>query len=323
MAKILMESGEPPVEMTTGGSTFYVMGGRAFVRQRVTPIQPRTAAQRREVNAITNASRAWAWRMTPADHASWGFPCSWGFLGSPWAQAIWSIFEWIFHDWPGLDFSGICPDPICATAVDVDVVAGSMSVTIAAGGTATMLGYVAASPPMSPGRVPVLDDTRSLVVGISAGTVVDVGAAYVERFGRLPVSGFVGVAVRFADAADASATPICFTVWPIGGAPTGLVSANPNPQNVFVAFGMVTPFSWNVSASFFDGTTTWMLTITLPGVTGSPLGPFNINSTDVVNGGLSVLTAGVRSGVFRATSVQTGAIAELAVSVTVIVFTFP
>lgn len=246
MAKILMEDGHDPLERTIGGSTYYVLGGRPMLRQRVTPIQPRSAAQRREVNAITDASRAWAWRLSPTQKFLYGFPCFWGWKGSPWFQAIWSILNWIWEEWGPFDWAGSCPDPICCDGLVIDAVAGTMMVSIAPGGTGGMLGYVSASPPMSPGRVPTLADTRSLAVGVTAGTTIDVGPAYIARFGRLPTSGLVGIAMRFGDLALGSCTPICFSTWP-----------HPVPEEILVTLSnssiTLTPFSGAVEVDAFWG----------------------------------------------------------------------
>ena len=190
------------------------------------------------------------------------------------------------------------------------------------GDEACWLGF---GPPCSPGRTPGPKDARTLVHRVEVDTPTDVTAAFVSRYGSIPPEGtpfFVWARASslstgaFSEIISLSGVTTC-------GGTSVLVSSDPNPQDVFVSFGIVAPFGWNVSAHFDDGTTTWMLAITLSGVTGTPLGPFNVDSTDVVTGGLSDLTAGLRSGVFRATSVQTGAIGELAVEVTVHVFTFP
>lgn len=252
MALVKLDTGVPMFRTSRTGDCFYVRNGKQLVRQVVKPCYPRTTRQLKDVSGITAASKAWRNLMTPEQQGTWGFPCEWGWWGSPWLQAIWSILWWIFDEIGPLEFTGECPPPICADGICVSADDGTFYVTVEGDPASSLRGYVSAGPPMSLGRVPRLEMTRLLAAAVVPGTVVDIGEAYVAAFGRLPVAGSVGIATRFADLATGTSTDVCFRVFEVGcdGVLCEAVCV-PNPMTTFTA-GTVT-----ATATFDDGTTTW------------------------------------------------------------------
>lgn len=214
MALVKLDAGVDPFRTSRDGMVFYSRAGRMQVRTKVKPIFPASPAQLVNINGIAMASRAWRNTLTGPQIASWYTPCFWGWPGSPWMQAIWSIIMWIWRGLPPYTWTGTCPPPICVASFVLNVGTGSLLVTLESGSDPDARGYLSVTPPMSAGRVPQLDDSRILAIGISAGTTIEVGPAYIARFGSLPTVGSIGFGTRFANINTGAATAICFVIDP-------------------------------------------------------------------------------------------------------------
>lgn len=310
MAIVKLVDGQPPIRNSRNGMVYFSRNGRQVVRVKVKPVFPRTAEQLIDINGIAMASRAWRNTLTPEQIASWGFPCVWGWPGSPWMQAIWSIIMWIWRQIPPGTWSGFCPPLCCATGVTVNSVGGVLNVTVCSALPASFRGYIALTPPISAGAVPRVEQSRVLAIGVEPGATVDLAAAYVARFGRLPVAGSIGVATRFADLTTGSSTAVCFVVVPVGSSEDLQVSTNGvgitvgpfSPPQVLEAWwaetvGSTTSCSWSIHGLSIAN-------CTVPGPTTiGQHGDFVF--TDNGSGDA------VENVTLRATSQQTGATADL------------
>jgi len=315
MALVKLDTGVPMFKTSRTGDCFYVRNGKQLVRQVVKPVYPASRMQLWNVNGIAMASRAWKNLLTPDQIATWYTPCLWGWPGSPWMQAIWSLILWIWNQIPLADWTGTCPDPNCPVDVSIDAVAGTFLVTVGDSVGSSFRGYVAASAPQSVGRVPRPEMTRVLAVGVEPGSTIDIGPAYIARFGRLPTSGVVGVLSRFADISDGSATDVCFEIFPVNGASEDLhVVVSPDTVDIVETVGG----SFSAEASETTGPTTsvnWSIlgctiaSFSDPGETG-------LGVPAVFDGTALVVPGGPETCIVRATSVQSGFIADGEIIVT-------
>jgi len=314
MAHIKLEEDVPMFRSSRDGVVYYVRNGQQIARGKVKPVFPRTPAQLVNVMGIAAASRAWRNTLTPEDIATWSTPCVWGWPGSPWMQAIWSIIMWIWRGIPPVAWDGVCPDPCCPIAITIVPATGSMLVEVCSALSDAYRGYIAVTPPTSVGKVPTVGSSRILAVGVLPGSTTEIGAAYLARFGRFPAAGAVGVAARFADIATGSATAVCYIVFPIGTAedlnatvePTSISISEPTPLGIVnskwsLTIGPTTSCSWSVI-----GLT--IATVTPPGDTAID----EEAEWEFVYNGSGDVTEVVT---LRATSLQTGHTADVPLTI--------
>jgi len=222
---------------------------------------------------------------------------------------------WIWNEIPPFEFTGECPPPCCPVDAVVDAGAGTFLVTVCDALAGSFRGYVAATPPMSAGRVPRPEMTRVLAIGVEPGSTIDIGPAYIARFGRLPADGVVGVASRFADLTSGSATVVCFELFPVGGAAEDLhVVLSPDTVDIVETVGG----SFSGEASETTGPTTSVLW-SVHGITiasFSDPGETGLGVPAVFDGTALTTPAGPETGFVRATSVQSGWVSDAPLTVT-------
>jgi hypothetical protein len=188
--KVLMEAGEPPIEATEGGTTFYTSGGRALLRNRVTPVVVSTPAHQLEVAGVAAANVAWANLLTPAEQAAFYNTTFLGLNGYWLWITLWSVYHWIWNLLPPfVPPVGVAPDILIAS-VNYDPTLPLLELTISQiGGPNDARAYVAISGASSPGRYPDPSDCRTIATDVVPGDVLDLTSAYLLRYGAFAADG--------------------------------------------------------------------------------------------------------------------------------------
>jgi len=314
MAHVKLELDVPMFRSSRDGVVYYVRNGQQIARGKVKPVFPRSPAQLVNVMGISAASKAWRNTLTPEDIATWSTPCVWGWPGSPWMQAIWSIIMWIWRGIPPVAWTGVCPDPCCSVSIAITPSTGSMLVTVCSALGSSYRGYVAVTPPTSPGKVPTVGSSRILAVGVEPGSSVEIGSAYLLKFGRFPIGGSIGVATRFADITTGSATAVCYIVYPVPEEEVIIIS----PSSMSESISNFSPTATDSCAWTGIGAPTTSCSWSISGITNADVtvpAPTALDELAVwqfdYNGSGTV----TQVGTIRADSDQTSAFAEIPVTV--------
>lgn len=219
MARVLMDGDEPPLVQTDGGSCFYVRHGVPLLRNRVTPVQPKTEAVLNEVSQIGRAAKAWSSLLDEYQRAAWDLLSPLVGNGQPWYVWLWSMLHQI-----GPLLPPVWP-PVLPFAVPLlsnfvcDVAAGVLSFDAACpDDPGDVRLWVAGTWPMSAGAVPPGRASRVIARGLVVPGAVDVSAGYVAKFGRFPVVGSqIGLRVRAGSQIDGNASDMVVVSVEAGG----------------------------------------------------------------------------------------------------------
>lgn len=188
--KVLMEPGQPPIESTEGGTTFYTSGGRALLRNRVTPVSVLSPAHQLETAGVAAANVAWANLLTPAEQLAFYNTTFLGLNGYWLWITLWSVYHWIWNLLPPfVPPVGVAPDILIAS-VNYDPTLPLLELTISQiGGPNDARAYVAISGASSPGRYPDPSDCRTIATDVVPGDVLDLTSAYLLRYGAFAADG--------------------------------------------------------------------------------------------------------------------------------------
>jgi len=300
--KVLMEDGEPPIEATEGGTTFYTSGGRALLRNRVTPVVVDSPAHQLEVAGVAAANVAWANVASPAEIAAFTATTYLGLNGYWLWITLWSVYHWIWNLLPPfVPPVGPAPDILIAN-VTYDPALPMLEVTIAqTGGPNDARAYIAISGASSPGRYPDPSDCRTIATDVVPGDILDLTSAYLLRYGafaadgcqiRLMARAMSPTTLAFSELATAIVTSTA----------SGGVTCSVQPDPLLASPFMAAQLSAVMSYDNAGPGAVWSLSILTPlfGFVGpAPSGPITSPASGAVNTGQQ---AGTYSVTFRFTS---------------------
>lgn len=211
MAKIKLSGIVSEMRGKLNGSVFSKNRGGAYMRTKVTPVNPQSLAQGLVRSTLTNLSQAWR-GLTDAQRASWNGAVS-GFTGTDIFGDVKTPSGINLYNKLNLNLASIGVAPISAppSAVsvgyvsDLDLAADASANTIAAtftaiGGTVGQTVVVEATAGVSAGKNFVKSEFRK--IGTFAGNATSpqaIGAMYVARFGAMTAGKKVFVRLKFID----------------------------------------------------------------------------------------------------------------------------
>ena len=223
--RVSMVEGHSAADLAGAGDVVSIDGDRAIVRSKVTAVRPRSAAQLREVNGVTRAARFFANGMSSEERSAALARAGNGPNARDILVAVMSsIYE---GDVPVLDpdilIAG-CGQPVIGSPVwcpAANSISMALSLTSPRGDER---GWLGASRPLRPGRRPRSRDVRRIASGFSFPVILDVGEAYLRRFGRMQSDGFGMVQVRAVSASAMNVSSVVSSVIPIGCGSSGTCS---------------------------------------------------------------------------------------------------
>lgn len=209
MAKIVTSALVADIRKKIGGNVFTKGRSGAFVRRKVSPVQPRSQFQRNVRAAFTALSKAWsASPMTDILRAAWNalatnYPLKDKFGASHTLTGL-QMFQKINRNMQTIGHAVITTPPPTLEAPSP----GNLTVTAAAPSTLTVLAdnlivgtEVAAifgAAQQSPGRTFVGNKYRLLTTMVFASpTPWDIGAVYTAKFGALIATKKVSILVKY------------------------------------------------------------------------------------------------------------------------------
>lgn len=211
MAKIKLSAIVSEMRGKLNGSVFSKNRGGAYLRTKVTPVNPQSLAQGLVRNTLTNLSQAWR-GLTEAERTAWNTAVS-NFTGTDIFGDIKTPSGINLYTKLNLNLANIGVSPISTPPSPTSVgyvdtlllVADASTGTIAA--TFTSVGLVAgqtvvveATPNLSPGKNFVKSEYR--VIGTFAGGATSpqaVGADYVTKFGAMTAGQKLFVRLKCVD----------------------------------------------------------------------------------------------------------------------------
>jgi len=211
MAKIKLSAVVSEVRGKLNGSVFSKNRGGAYMRTKVTPVNPQTAAQMAVRSALTNLSQSWR-GLTVAQRLAWNGAVS-NFTGTDIFGDIKTPSGINLYQKLNLNLNAIGEAPIATPPVAVSVgFVSSLTITPAAGaGTCgcafTTVGesadqtvIVEATPCLSAGKDFVKSEYRQ--IGTFAGdapTPQAIGAMITAKFGAMTAGQKIFVRLKFVD----------------------------------------------------------------------------------------------------------------------------
>jgi len=207
MARIKLGALAQDVRGSLNGTTFSRNRGGAYVRTKVSPVQPVSAFSANSRQSFKIMSTTWATLLTAGERGAWiAFALTHPFInvfGDSLIVSGIAMFQGLNKRLQQLGFAtfadppaSISVDPPGATTVVASVGPGpSMSIVftpMVPPSAGSITAYVWATPPMPPGRVPTQKDYRLLndFTGTVRDETYDWGPAYLTRFlGVAPVGG--------------------------------------------------------------------------------------------------------------------------------------
>lgn len=211
MAKLKLSAIVSEMRGKLNGSVFSKNRGGAYVRTKVTPVNPQTLAQGNVRAALTNLSQAWK-SLTEAQRLAWNSAVSqftstdiFGDIKTPSGINLFNKLN--------LNLSAISEAPISVPPLAVSVGyfdsltvaaaagAGTIAATFSAvGESADQTVIVEATPCLSPGKSFVKSEFRQ--IGTFAGTAASpqaLGAMWSAKFGSLVAGQKVFIRLKFVD----------------------------------------------------------------------------------------------------------------------------
>jgi hypothetical protein len=211
MAKIKLSALVSEMRGKLNGSVFSKNRGGAYIRTKVTPVNPQTTAQMAVRSALTNISQSWR-ALTAAQRAAWNGAVS-NFTGTDIFGDIKTPSGINLYNKLNLNLNAIAEAPISAPPAAVSVgffdslaiVAGAGAGTVAStfttvGESADQTVIVEATPCLSPGKDFVKSEYRQ--VGTFAGNAASpqaLGAMIVAKFGAMTAGQKLFVRFKFVD----------------------------------------------------------------------------------------------------------------------------
>lgn len=211
MAKIKLSAIVSEMRGKLNGSVFSKNRGGAYIRTKVTPVNPQTLAQGNVRATLTNLSQAWR-GLTEAQRLAWASAVS-GFTSTDIFGDIKTPSGINLYNKLNLNLAAIGEAPINTPPVAVSVgYVDSLTVTAAAGAgtlsaafttvgeSADQTVIVEATPCMSAGKSFVKSEFRQ--IGTFAGdatTPQALGAMYVAKFGSMVAGQKLFVRLKFVD----------------------------------------------------------------------------------------------------------------------------
>lgn len=211
MAKIKLTAIVSEMRGKLNGSVFSKNRGGAYVRTKVTPVNPQTLAQGNVRAALTNLSQSWK-ALTEAQRLAWNSAVSqftstdiFGDIKTPSGINLYNKLN--------LNLAAIGEAPISVPPLAVSVgYFDTLAITAAAGAGTIAVAYttvgasvdqtviVEATPCMSAGKNFVKSEFRQ--IGTFAGSAASpqsIGAMYVAKFGALVAGQKVFIRLKFVD----------------------------------------------------------------------------------------------------------------------------
>jgi len=217
MAKIVTSALVADVRKKIGGNVFSKVRSGAMVRRKVSPIQPRSSAQRNVRASFTFLAKAWSSAsMDDTKRAAWNalaanYPQKDKFGASHTLTGL-QMFLKLNR---ALNFLGLGPvyDPPATLAAGYP---GDLSLTATSPSTLTLNSAVApaagengiiyAAAQQSPGRTFVGNKYRAIdVTGVATAGPWNIGPGYVNKFGALIAGKKVPIMLRFITVASGAA----------------------------------------------------------------------------------------------------------------------
>lgn len=194
-----------------GGHVYSKNRGGSYVRTKVTPVNPQSAAQSGVRNNFTSIAQSWR-ALTPAQIAAWNSAVEnfkttnvFGSLKTPSGMNLYMRLNRNLHTISAASISDP-PAPSTTTGVLTNVpaaAAGANTFTVTFTPTPVPAGYkmvIMATAQQSPGKTFLKNQFRVLQVVAAAGaSPTNIDAAYVARFGALVVGNKIGVGVYFVN----------------------------------------------------------------------------------------------------------------------------
>lgn len=200
MAKILNGGGVAEIRGSQAGNTFSRNRGGAYLRNRVTPINPSTPAQQAVRSSLSELTTAWGVDLTQAQRDGWiAFAEAWPTTDVFGASIILTGLQMYTRQnmqllQAGLDRIDTAPlnldvEGLSTVEVEVDGAALNVTFTPAPLSEGNFV-QVFATPPIQPGISFVKNRLRLIFTGADeSASPADVAAEYVAAFGALPVVG--------------------------------------------------------------------------------------------------------------------------------------
>lgn len=211
MAKIKLSAIVSEMRGKLNGSVFSKNRGGAYIRTKVTPVNPQSLAQGLVRATLTNLSQAWR-SLTEAQRLAWNGAVS-SFTGTDIFGDVKTPSGINLYNKLNLNLAAIGEAPINVPPLAVSVgYIDTLVITPAAGagtigGTFTAIGdsadqtvIVEATPCMSPGKNFVKSEYRA--IGTFAGNAASpqaIGAMYVAKFGAMTAGQKLFIRLKFVD----------------------------------------------------------------------------------------------------------------------------
>ncbi len=217
MAKIVTSALVADIRNKIGGNVFTKARAGSMVRRKVSPIQPRSTAQRGVRAGFTALSKAWSGAlMDDTKRAAWNalaalapvkdkFGATVTLTGLQMFQKLNRILQTLAVPLiytPPATLEASYPGELTVTAT----APGTLTVNPALHETASENAIVSAASQQSPGRSFVGNRYRVVgTFGPGGGWPFDIGAAYVAKYGNLIAGKKIGILVKYASVVTGAA----------------------------------------------------------------------------------------------------------------------
>lgn len=228
MATILLGPIASDVRGSTGGTTFSRNKGGAYMRARVTPVNPFTSKQSVVRANFAVNSKAWSGTLTADQRAAWSFFAQNNSLINRVGQTIIISGNAMYNSLNQvLKQIGVAPISDPPTDLSVPALAAVLSYDVDSAGPATQIltaaqsvvagakYYIYATGPLAPGRTPQTNQFRFIgaYAAIAAAVFVDFTDAWQATFGTILAGKNYGVRVASVNTASGALTaPLTFSI---------------------------------------------------------------------------------------------------------------
>jgi hypothetical protein len=222
MALINLGSMATDVRNSVGAVTFSRNKGGAYVRAKVSPVQPRTPAQTRVRANFAANSKLWSGTLTSAQQAAWTFFAASNPLINVFGNSIVvSGLAIMMKLNQILSQIGVAPItdppsdlsvPALANVLDMAASEDADTVTFDTAAQAVVAGakyYIFATAPLAPGKKPGTSDYRFIgtYAAVAAAVSIDISTNWKAIFGDVPTGKTIGGLVATVNTATGAVTP--------------------------------------------------------------------------------------------------------------------
>jgi len=222
MALINLGSVATDIRGSVAGVTFSRNKGGSYVRQKISPVQPRTPAQTLVRANFAANSKLWSGTLTVSQRAAWSFFAQANPFTNVFGNSIiisgMAIMQKlnqvlaqigvapIVAPPPDLSVPALAaPSGITADTTGPDLEVNTAAQSVVAGAKY----YIFATKPLAAGRTPTSSDFRFIAAkaGVAAATTIDITSDYFGIFGSAAPGQTVGVLVATVNVDTGALTP--------------------------------------------------------------------------------------------------------------------